>query len=145
MAEGKPYYGQQDNGDLSGDIFCIDCGNDTDQMTTWVDDGEVDSPIHCTTCNKPLDCTYTEECQKYVLGEIIDVINTLYDANDPRRDTIDNAGWYNGLPVIAITLDWAHELRNYTMEHSDSILVNWFTDNIEQDYNFERLTSRIQR
>ncbi len=129
MSEGKPYYGDGAN---AGSTYCYRCAPEGLEPEALAQ--EVDSPEHCCVCHAPLDCSYTEACQEYVMDAIQEVIND-WD-NTRNAEIITDMKWYEGLPHVAIVLDWAKELGNHTMEQSDRILVDWLIENVESEYNF---------
>ena len=80
---------------------------------------EVDYPLHCSRCNRPLDHSLTEDGVQYVLEALKGELDTtIYNGRD---------SWYDGSPRYQIHLDWADDLRSYChSSDEEEILEDFF-------------------
>lgn len=103
------------------DAYCADCCPDIEPEYLGP---EVDSPLHCGECSKPLDHSLTADGVKYVLDAIRD--------SSLSYDPIEG-GWYDGMPHCSIVGDWARELRWYGgLSDRQTELIESFIEQVEQ-------------
>ena len=81
-------------------------------------DMEVDSPLNCDWCHRPLKCSLTDDGAAYVEQAI--------KAKIEYRRLPDSSSYYAGSPSYQIVLDWA----DYHSWSCDSDLVERFMDKI---------------
>lgn len=95
----------------NGELVCEHCMIDpTPEEEICTDNLEMDSPANCSYCNRPIDCTLTDDGIKYVYETIRqDLKQGLNYRSDYRWDH----GYYIGLGMHACTRDWAELLLEH--------------------------------
>lgn len=69
---------------------------------------EVDVPLHCSECHRPLDCTLTIEGVKYVREHVLDEIRQGR-AHYLNVSMAYGGTYYEGVPHVYIVRDWVQE------------------------------------
>lgn len=90
--------------------------------------GETDTPAHCDGCHMPLGAPLTSDGVAYVLEHLRDTLRegrASYLAPFPDHAG-DGSAYYHGLPMVAVTRDWAEVLTWYGLDDNDSRLVARF-------------------
>lgn len=86
-------------------------------------DQETDSPSHCAYCNRPIDCSLTDDGVKYVYEAIrTDLKRGLNYRSEWRWEH----GWYKGMGVHACMRDWAELLLSYNPEKKIKRIAEYY-------------------
>ena len=123
MSEGYVVF-WNDQGD--SDILCSFCYNKLEEIGECypTDQGETDSPMHCSQCHRPLNYRLTSGGVDYVIEYII---QELLDW-DILPISGDILPWYDNCPGTEVVKDWAKSLQWYGLDDQDQELVDYFLE-----------------
>ena len=113
-----------DQGD--NDILCSFCYNKLDETGDCypTDQGETDSPMHCSHCHRPLDYNLTSDGVDYVVEYIIQEL-LEWDISPISGDILP---WYDNCPGTEVVKNWAENLKNYGLDSETEQLVDYFLE-----------------
>jgi hypothetical protein len=113
-----------DQGD--NDILCQWCYNELEETGDCypTDQGETDTPMHCSHCHRPLRYNLTSDGVGYVLDAIV---NELLDWDISPIGSI--LPYYYTCPSTEVVKDWAKDLQWYGgLDPQDEELIEYFLD-----------------
>ena len=106
-------------------------------------DMEVDAPLHCNFCHRPIKHALTTDGVDYVMQAIREFTyeNTVaggYFGTHRKLGSHHYArigaclGWYEGSPGYELLMDWAEAVSWYGPDNDDERTIEIFYDSIEQ-------------
>ena len=115
------------DGYVTGDGECV-CEFCTDGEDAPLD-GELDSPMHCAYCGRPLDCALTARGVTYVFRQMLEDIAALRKLS--RRARQAPGAWpkghyYHGSPGYEVMLDWLDQIDGTHLHRKERKRIEQF-------------------
>jgi hypothetical protein len=83
---------------------------------------ETDTPQNCCQCSRLCEYCLTEGGVRYVLETLVDALADGIDTG-----IIDEPGdYYHGSRQVEILVDWAKDLRDYSLNKTQQFIVDTF-------------------
>ncbi len=99
-----------------GELVCESCAVDCTDDEAWIG-GETDTPEHCSCCRRPLfdGAELTGMGVAFVVRSVREELKsgTRFPRGHADGSMVWQHGWYEGLPWLSVTRDWAEWVLNH--------------------------------
>ena len=89
---------------------------------------EVDSPLHCSQCHRPLQCSFTDHGVELVVNRLRESLDKT--GTDFYRKLGDFMEYYAGSPSYTIDLDWAEQIAWYGLDGEPDEILQQYLDRV---------------
>lgn len=117
---------------FDGAFYCENClPVDENHPDVYLDNGDTDCPTCCSACNRPVTYTLTADGREYVLAAIK---ASLRDGHDKAPLPGHYTGYYEGVPLGGMVLDWAEALSYSLLGDKDQAMVDHYIASCKRNW-----------